>query len=132
MAALGHTHTHTHESSAFNFVSLSVLFCTYGTACLNTNLILQSIKQIFKLTKGIWSWKHLSLSKSLPCAKEKCFYLRWNFIFIIASEKSLFDVVGMFVSTDAANAADVGLQKKPRVISLVFLSLFKLLVLWDI
>lgn len=45
------------------------------------------------------------------------------------SEKSLFDVVGMFVSTDAANAADVGLQKKPRVISLVFLSLFKLLVL---
>lgn len=63
------------------------------------------------MTKGIQSWKHLSLSKSLPCAKEKWFHLGWNFVFIIASEKSSFDVVAMFIPTDTANAGDVGLQK---------------------
>lgn len=65
------------------------------------------------MTKGIQSWKRLSLSKSLPCAKEKWFYLGWNFIFIIASEKPSFDVVAMFIPTDTANAGDVGLQKIP-------------------
>lgn len=63
------------------------------------------------MTKGIQSWKRLSLSKSLPCAKEKWFYLGWNFIFIIVSEKPSFDVVAMFIPTDTANAGDVGLQK---------------------
>lgn len=63
------------------------------------------------MTKGIQSWKHLSLSKSLPRAEEKCFYLGWNFVFIIVSEKSSFDVVGMFISTDAVNVDAIGLHK---------------------
>jgi len=73
------------------------------------------------VTRGIESWNYLSLSKSLPCAKEKWFYLGRHFIFIIVSEKSSFDVVGMFISTDAANAGDVGLQKS--TVYLLFLSL---------
>lgn len=101
------------KSCEFDFVFPSDLFCTYATACWNTNLISQNIKQRFKVTKGIQSWKRLSLSKSLPCAKEKWFYLGWNFIFIIASEKPSFDVVAMFIPTDTANAGDVGLQKIP-------------------
>lgn len=55
----------------------------------------------------------LSFLKSLPHAQEKWFHLGQNFIFIIVSKKSSFDVVGVFVSGCAVNADVVGADTSP-------------------
>lgn len=47
------------------------------------------------------------------------------------SEKSSFDVVGMFISTDAANAGDVGLQKS-TVLLVCFFFLYSSSLFYEI